>query len=55
MYLIKFLVEFDDETGQNLYWSNADGWVSRETATTFSREEIRNARLIGKWEEEELF
>jgi len=26
-YLIKSGTEFDEETGESLYWSNVDGWV----------------------------
>ena len=29
------LLEVDDETGERLYWSIEDGWVSKMTATVF--------------------
>lgn len=31
-YLIKSDTEFDEETGESLYWSNVDGWVDLFTA-----------------------
>ena len=32
---ISVQAEIDEETQEPLYWSNDDGWVSRDTATQF--------------------
>ncbi len=39
--------------GEQLYWSNTDGWGSRETADTFTSDErLRlNLPLEGTWHE----
>jgi hypothetical protein len=47
----KFLIlniECDDET---LFWSNADGWVDRSSATSFSHQEMKefNLPVGGMW------
>lgn len=34
-----FVVKGPVDDGEQLYWSNEDGWVSRESATRFSQEE----------------
>ena len=48
-YVIVSLREYDTETEEPLYWSNEDGWVSRDTATVF---ESTNYELPygGQWE-----
>jgi hypothetical protein len=38
-WLIKSKEEIDDDTGNNLYWSNEHGWTTKEDATPFSDEE----------------
>lgn len=37
-YVIKHMI-------RNLYWSNTDGWVDRETATIFTEEERLSSYL----------
>lgn len=49
-WLIRSETERDDDSGEPLYWSNTDGWVSRETATVFTEEESKqDVRLVGEW------
>ena len=38
-WLIKSNEEIDDDTGNNLYWSNEYGWVNKEEATPFTSDE----------------
>jgi hypothetical protein len=42
-----------DPDGERLYWNNADGWVSRATATVFtSGQRMRlNLPIGGRWVE----
>lgn len=44
--------DVDEETGAPLYWSNADGWVDRASADTFSAAETGelNLPIGGAWE-----
>ena len=54
MWRIKSAVEKDDESGEPLYWSNEDGWVSQGTETVFtdeSKSEIQYLPLHGEWEQ----
>ena len=55
---MKYIIinEWDGE----LYWSNDDGWVDRESATVFSQNEkfVLNLPMYGMWVEvatKELF
>jgi len=36
--------------GEQLYWSNQDGWVSFESATLFGGKQNVNLPLEGRWE-----
>jgi hypothetical protein len=38
-YVIRGINERDSDDGSPLYWSNADGWVDRRFANTFSADE----------------
>lgn len=51
-YVIAAIDEYDDETGDRLYWSMDCGWVSYDTADDFSAAERAAARLPtgGRWE-----
>ncbi len=51
-YRIKSTADVDDETGESLYWSNEDGWVSKHSADKFSLADTSNLRLPtgGEWE-----
>lgn len=53
-YKIRGLWEYDDETGEGLYWSNRFGWVPEDEADKFSEEESEELRLPmgGVWEEQ---
>ena len=44
-------VETDDETGLPLCWSNSQGWVSLDEATSFSEEEMEwvNLPAMSEW------
>lgn len=53
-FLIKSTTECDPEADFPLYWSNEEGWADRELATRFNEEEIKEARLVGGWEPEEV-
>jgi len=33
-------IEFCSETGERLYWHDADGWVSKDTANVFTLVEM---------------
>ncbi len=52
-YVIRSTTERDDDTGGFLYWSNEDGWVTKEDATVFEPAELRSVSLPigGRWEE----
>ena len=43
--------EKDDEDGSPLYWSNKDGWVSKDSADIFNQREMQlfNPPIGGKW------
>lgn len=53
-YKIVGLWEFDEETGDRLYWSNRYGWVPEDEADQFTEEESDelNLPLGGEWEEQ---
>lgn len=53
-YKIIGLWEFDEETGEQLYWSNRFGWVPEDEADEFTEEESAELRLPlgGEWEEQ---
>ena len=53
-YKIRGLWEYDDETGEDMYWSNRFGWVPEDEADEFSEEESEELRLPlgGAWEEQ---
>ena len=53
-YKIRGLWEYDDETGEGLYWSNEFGWVREYQADVFTEEESKELRLPmgGVWEEQ---
>ena len=53
-YKIRGLWEYDDETGEGLYWSNRFGWVREDQADVFTEEESKELRLPmgGVWEEQ---
>ena len=41
--------ETDPETGERLYWSEEDGWVSRDTASSYL-EPVGALPIGGEWE-----
>lgn len=43
-YVVRARHETDDEK-QPLYWNNVDGWVSRDSATLFTVEEMERFTL----------
>jgi hypothetical protein len=47
MYVIK-TDEIDEETGDDLYWSNTDGHVNLASATVFTEVERNGMRYIPK-------
>jgi hypothetical protein len=50
-YVIRACRETDDE-GRPLYWSNRDGWVSRDSADQFTEDDRERLTLPwgGCWE-----
>jgi len=51
LYLITAIDEIDDETSNPMFWSNADGWTSRDQADRFNAEEHNRLSLPigGQW------
>jgi hypothetical protein len=49
--VIRSTVETDDDTGLPLYWSNSQGWVSLDEATSFTEEEMEwvNLPSMSEW------
>jgi hypothetical protein len=39
------IIKSTDCDGSELYWSNEDGWVDKESATIFSEEELKTMNL----------
>lgn len=44
-FVVESLREKDEDTGEPLYWSNAEGWVDLANATYFKIEEANSVNL----------
>jgi hypothetical protein len=52
-YRIASIDQKDDETGLPLYWNDSDGWVSRDSASLYLKEQRERTHYLplgGQWE-----
>jgi hypothetical protein len=52
-YRIASIDQKDDETGLPLYWNDSDGWVSRDSASLYLKEQRERTHYLplgGRWE-----